>query len=163
DGSQFYIDNPELPFNSNGYTYNYNVDEAEIQGLEITTDYQVRDDVKYRHSYTYTDSEQKSGQHQGKPLSDIPKHMFNAGLDWELNDQVLLWSQLNYCGETAGTTGGVKTPSYTFVDVGAAYNHDDKLLFSTGIYNLASKNVVDDGNSSVLDGRKYSFAVNLKF
>ncbi len=163
DGSQFYIDNPELPFNSNGYTYNYNVDEAEIQGLEITTDYQVRDDVKYRHSYTYTDSEQKSGQHQGKPLSDIPKHMFNAGLDWELNDQVLLWSQLNYRGETAGTTGGVKTPSYTFVDVGAVYKHDDKLQFSTGIYNLANKNVVDDGNSSVLDGRKYSFAMNLKF
>ena len=62
-----------------------------------------------------------------------------------------------------GDSDGDKTPSYSFVDLGAVYKHNDKLQFSTGIYNLANKNVVDSGNSSVLDGRKYSFAVNLKF
>lgn len=163
DGSQFYLDHPELPYNSTGYTYNYNVDEAEIQGLELTTDYQITDYVKYRHSYTYTDSEQKSGANAGKPLNDIPKHMFNAGLDWDINDQVFLWTQVNYRGETVGDSDDDKTPSYSFVDLGAVYKHNDKLQFSTGIYNLANKNVVDSGNSSVLDGRKYSFAVNLKF
>lgn len=163
EDSQFYLDHPELPFNSNGYTYNYNVDEAEIQGLEITTDYQISDYLKYRHSYTYTDSEQTSGQNKGKPLNDIPKHMFNAGLDWDLNDQVYLWTQLNYRGKTAGTSQNIQTPSYTFADIGAVYKYDHKLQFSTGIYNLANKDVVDDGNSSVLDGRRYSFAVNLKF
>lgn len=161
--SQFYIDHPELPFNTTGYTYNYNVDEAEIRGIELTTDYQITEDVKYRHSYTFTDSEQKTGANKGKPLNDIPKHMFNAGLDWDVNEKLFLWSQVNYRGETIGDSDGDKTPSYSFIDLGAVYKYDEKLQFSTGIYNLANKNVVDSGNASVLDGRKYSFAVNMKF
>lgn len=161
--SEFYKEHPELPYNANGYTYNYNVDEAQIRGIELTTDYQITDNVKYRHSYTYTNSEQKSGQYEGKPLNDIPKHMFNAGLDWDVNDKLLLWSQLNYRGKTVGNTSDVQTPEYTFVDVGAVYKHDEKLQFSTGIYNLTNKNVLEDGNSWVLDGRRYNFALNYKF
>ncbi len=161
--SDFYKEHPELPYNANGYTYNYNVDEAQIRGIELTTDYQITDNVKYRHSYTYTNSEQKSGQYEGKPLNDIPKHMFNAGLDWDVNDKLLLWSQLNYRGKTVGNTSDVQTPEYTFVDVGAVYKHDEKLQFSTGVYNLTNKNVLEDGNSWVLDGRRYNFALNYKF
>jgi len=162
-GSDFYKEYPELPYNANGYTYNYNIDEAQIRGIELTTDYQINDTLKYRHSYTYTDSEQKSGQYEGKPLNDIPKHMFNAGLDWDVNDKLLLWSQLNYRGKTVGNTSDVQTPEYTFVDVGAVYKYDEKLQFSTGIYNVTNKNVLEDGNSWVLDGRRYNFALNYKF
>ncbi len=161
--SDFYKEHPELPYNANGYTYNYNVDEAQIRGIELTTDYQITDTVKYRQSYTYTNSEQKSGQYEGKPLNNIPKHMFNAGLDWDVNDKLLLWSQLNYRGKTVGNTSDVQTPEYTFVDVGAVYKHDEKLQFSTGVYNLTNKNVLEDGNSWVLDGRRYNFALNYKF
>ena len=162
-GSDFYKEHPELPYNSTGYTYNYNVDEAQIRGIELTTDYHITGGLKYRHSYTFTDSEQKSGQYKGKPLNDIPKHMFNAGLDWDINDNLLLWSQLNYRGKTVGNTSNVKTPEYTFVDVGAVYKYDQKLQFSTGIYNVTNKNVLEDGNSWVLDGRRYNFALNYKF
>ncbi len=158
--SQFYQDNPSFPYSSTGYTYNYNVDEAQIRGLELTTDYHVTDYLKYRHSYTYTQSEQKTGANQSKPLNDLPKHMFNAGLDWDLNDQWLLWTQLNYRGKTVGDNA---TPAYTFVDLGAVYNYSDELKFSTGIYNVGNKNVLDDGNAWVLDGRRFSVAVNLKF
>ncbi|MFU8927428.1 TonB-dependent receptor domain-containing protein [Acinetobacter puyangensis] len=163
EGSQFYIDNPNLPYNAYGYTYNYNVDEAEIKGVEITTDYYILDQLKYRQSYTYTDSEEKSGANKGKPLNNISKHMFNAGLDWDLTDQVLLWTQLNYRGKTIGDSNGVETPSYTFVDLGAVYKYNDKMQFTTGVYNIANKNVKDDGNAYVLDGRRYSFAMNLRF
>ncbi|WP_407412377.1 TonB-dependent receptor domain-containing protein [Acinetobacter sp.] len=156
----FYKDNPDLPISSTGYTFNYNVDEAQIRGLELTTDYYVTDYLKYRHSYTYTNSEQKTGANKGKPLNDLPKHMFNAGLDWDINDQWLLWTQLNYRGKTVGNN---QTPEYTFIDVGAVYNYSDDLKLSTGIYNLQNKNVLEDGNSWVLDGRRISFAMNLKF
>ena len=97
---------------------------------------------------------------KGKPLNDLPKHMFNAGLDWDVNDQLSLWSQLNYRGKTVGNN---QTPAYTFVDVGAVYNYSDAIKLSTGIYNVANKNVQDDGNDWVLDGRRYSFALNYKF
>lgn len=160
ENSEFYQANTNLPYSSTGYTFNYNVDEAQIRGLELTTDYHVTDYLKYRHSYTYTQSEQKTGANQGKPLNDLPKHMFNAGLDWDLNDQWLLWTQLNYRGKTVGDNA---TPAYTFVDLGAVYNYSDDLKFSTGIYNVGNKNVLDDGNAWVLDGRRFSVAVNLKF
>ncbi|MCT7514483.1 TonB-dependent receptor domain-containing protein [Aliarcobacter cryaerophilus] len=164
-GSQFYIDNPTLPYNSYGYTNQFNVDNAEIKGIELTTDYYILDNLKYRQSYTYTDSEQKSGANKGNPLNDISKHMFNAGLDWDVTSKFLLWTQANYRGKTSGTSTDEndKTPSYTFIDLGTVYKYDNKLQFSAGIYNLTNKNVLDDGNSNVLDGRRYSVAMNLKF
>jgi outer membrane receptor for ferrienterochelin and colicins len=165
-GSQFYIDNPNLPYNTTGYTSNYNVDKAEIQGIEITTDYYILENLKYRHSYTYTDSEQKSGENKGNPLNDISKHMFNAGLDWDATSKLLLWTQANYRGKTGGTSSDPsdKNPSYTFVDLGAVYKYDKKLQFSAGAYNLANKEVTtEDGYDSILDGRRYSVAMNLKF
>ena len=118
-----------------------------------------------RQSYTYTDSEQKSGANKGNPLNDISKHMFNAGLDWDVTSKFLLWTQANYRGKTSGTSTDEndKTPSYTFIDLGTVYKYDNKLQFSAGIYNLTNKNVLDDGNSNVLDGRRYSVAMNLKF
>lgn len=163
NSSAFYESNPNLPYNANGYTLNYNIDKAEIRGLELTTDYNITDYLKYRHSYTFTDSEQKSGQYEGKPLNNLPKHMFNAGLDWDFNDQLYLWTQLNYRGKTVGDTDGDKTPAYTFVDVGAVYKYSDQFQLSTGVYNVANKNVLKDGNDWVLDGRRYSFALNYKF
>ena len=89
--------------------------------------------------------------------------MFNAGLDWDFNDQLYLWTQLNYRGKTVGDTDGDKTPAYTFVDVGAVYKYSDQFQLSTGVYNVANKNVLKDGNDWVLDGRRYSFALNYKF
>ncbi|WP_418186303.1 TonB-dependent receptor domain-containing protein [Aliarcobacter vitoriensis] len=147
-----------------GVKFYENVDKAEIKGLELTTDWEILDNLKYRHSYTYTDSEQKSGANIGKPLNNISKHMFNAGLDFDVTSKVLLWTQANYRGKTAGSgTSASKTPSYTFVDLGAVYKYDKNLSFNAGVYNIANKNVLDDGNSNVLDGRRYSVAMNLKF
>lgn len=168
-GSDFYLNNPEIPYNSYGYRERINVDEVEFKGIEFTTDYNITDYLKFKQSYTYTDSKQKSGDLEGYSLNAVPKHMFNAGLDWDVSDQVSLWTQLNYRGKTeshsvkSGVVTTTETKAYTFVDLGALYKYDDQLEFSTGIYNLANKNVVDDGNSYVLDGRRYSFAMNFKF
>ncbi len=146
-----------------GVKFYENIDKAEIKGIELTTDYEILKNLKYRHSYTYTDSEQKSGSNKGTPLNNISKHMFNAGLDFDITKEVLLWTQANYRGETSGAGTGIKTPSYTFVDLGAVYKYDKKLSFNAGVYNIANKNVLEDGNSNVLDGRRYSVAMNMKF
>ncbi|MCT7908086.1 TonB-dependent receptor [Arcobacter lacus] len=149
-----------------GYTAYENVDKAEIKGIELTTDYYILENLKYRHSYTYTDSEQKSGANKGNPLNDISKHMFNAGLDWDVTSKLLLWTQANYRGKTGGTASDPsdKNPSYTFVDLGAVYKHDKNLQFTAGVYNVANKEVTsEDGYDYILDGRRYSVAMNLKF
>lgn len=153
--------------NTYGYKLQENVDEAEIKGIELTTDFDILDNLKYRHSYTYTDSEQKSGSSKGDPLNDISKHMFNAGIDWDVTSKLMIWTQANYRGKTAGSrTNGVMQydKAYTFIDTGAVYNYSKDLKFTAGIYNLANKEVLPvDGYQSILDGRRYSVAMNLKF
>ncbi|AXX91471.1 TonB-dependent receptor [Malaciobacter molluscorum LMG 25693] len=151
-----------------GYTAYENIDEAQIKGIEFTTDYQITPTLSYRQSYTYTDSEKKSGINKGDPLNDISKHMFNAGLDWEATSKLLLWTQVNYRSKSAGSIPKgadslQKNPSYTFADAGLVYdvNKDIKLKF--GIYNIANEKVTTDDYDMVLDGRRYSFAMNIKF
>lgn len=144
----------------------YNVDKAELKGFELTTDYYILDNLKYRQSYTYTDSERKSGPSKGEPLNNISKHMFNAGIDWDITNKLMLWTQTNYRSETSGSPErfSAKYPSYTFVDLGAVYSYDKNLKFTAGIYNLTNKEVfTNDVQERVLDGRRYSVAMNLKF
>ena len=78
-----------------------NIDEAVIQGLEFTLDYAITDDLSWMSSYTFTDSEQKSGEFKGEPLNKQPRHMFNTNLDWQVTDKLNLWSQYNYRSRTS--------------------------------------------------------------
>lgn len=153
-----------------GYTETKNVDEAESKGIELTTDYYILENLKYRHSYTYNKTEQKSGTDKGRPFTDTPKHMFNAGLDWDVTSKLLLWTQVNYNGKTTGSKsqggGGssyVERKAYTLLDLGGVYKYDDKLQFLAGVYNISNEINEDADNERDIDGRRYSVAMNLKF
>ncbi len=160
---------PAHPF---GYTTMTNVDSAELQGVEWTLDWKINRDLTWRHSYTYAESEQTSGTNAGKPLNDIPEHMFNVSLDWRAAAQWNLWTQLNYRGKTSGrttnasgsATNDVRYPAYTFLDLGAVYDVTKDVKLRFGVYNLTNKTVTpEDGFAYVLDGRRYSVALNVRF
>ncbi len=159
-----------------GYTTYYNVDEAESKGIEITTEYDILENLKYRQSYTFNDTEITKGPRKGEAFTDSPKHMFNAGLDWDVTSKLLLWTQVNYNGETGGSPAGqqgslgLKKKPYTLVDLGGVYNFDKKLQFSAGVYNIANKQNEDPYQSDLnrtdqrnIDGRRFSVAMNMKF
>lgn len=55
-----------------------NVDKANMRGVESSFGWKITRDVNWTANYTYTESEQKSGQFSGKPLNKMPKHMFNT-------------------------------------------------------------------------------------
>ncbi len=74
----------------------FNVDKATMRGVEATLNWQLTQDLTLNSSYTYTDSEQKSGKFKGKPLNKMPKHMVNATLDWQAKEQLNLWSRINF-------------------------------------------------------------------
>lgn len=160
------------PAHQFGYTTMTNVDSAELQGVEWTLDWKVNRDLTYRHSYTYAESEQTSGSNAGKPLNDIPEHMFNVSLDWRAHAQWSLWTQLNYRGKTSGrttnasgsATNDVRYPAYTFMDLGAVYDVTKDVKLRFGVYNVTNKTVTpEDGFAYVLDGRRYSVALNVRF
>ncbi|PRB78993.1 TonB-dependent receptor domain-containing protein [Pseudomonas sp. MYb185] len=168
-----YYNGTYYPPHQYGYTAYENVDKAELRGIEFTLDYDILDNLTYRHSYTYTETEQKSGEYKGEPLNDVAKHMFNASLDWQATQRVNLWVQGNYRGKTSGrwqtgtsgsNTNGIKYPSYTFADAGVMFRPQDDLSLKAGIYNLTNKKVTTDGNYAYnLDGRRLIFALTKSF
>ncbi len=78
-----------------------NVDKANMRGVESSFGWKITRDVNWTANYTYTESEQKSGQFSGKPLNKMPKHMFNTTTDWQATPDVGFWSRLNLRGKTS--------------------------------------------------------------
>lgn len=160
------------PAHRYGYTTMMNVDSAEMHGLEWTMDWKFHSDWTYRHSYTYAKTKQKSGEHAGKPLNDIPEHMFNVSLDWRATHKLNVWTQLNYRGKTSGryvtssgsASNGVRYPAYAFMDLGLVYAATPDVKLRFGVYNLTNKKVTpEDGFAYVLDGRRYSASMTVQF
>lgn len=156
-----------------GYTAYENVDKAELRGVEWTFDYQLLENLKYRHSYTYTSTEQKSGTYAGEPLNDLARHMINASLDWQATEQLNVWVQTNYRSKTTGrwqtgtsgsSTNGVQYPAYAFTDLGVAYKPQDNLTLKAGVYNVGNKEVTSEENFAyILDGRKFILSFTYSF
>lgn len=145
----------------------YNVDEVVMRGVEATASLPLTDTLELGANYTYTDSEQRSGDFKGEPLNRLPKHMFNASLDWTPSYELNVWSRLNFRGRSSEglsrTSMVEEVPSYTFVDVGLRYRLTDSTTFYTGVYNLLDKDVYYDKYNKVLDGRRYQAKIQYNF
>lgn len=144
-----------------------NVDKAQMRGVEATFDWQIIDSVKLAANYTFTHSEQKSGKFKGKPLNQMPRHMFNTTVDWNATDSINAWTRVNYRGKTSDylsrTSMGKSTPAYTFLDLGVNYKVSSNLSIMGGIYNLGNKTIDYDKFNTVLDGRRYQIGATVTF
>jgi len=149
-------------------TYRINVDEAVTQGVEAalsTTLYRV---LTLNLSYTYTDSEQKSGEYKGEPLNQLPEHLASLQANWQATDTVSPWLTVRYRGEESQPTTGpsssaIIAPSNTLVDAGVGFRLSPQAKLNTGIYNLADKEIFEDEYGYVEDGRRYWLGVTVNF
>lgn len=145
----------------------YNVDEAEMQGVELSFDYGLTPDLTLSSSYTYTDSEQKTGDFAGEPLNKMPEHMANLGLDWQATQQLNLWTQANFRGHTSDflsrTSMEDGTPSYTLFDAGVVYELTDYARVRAALYNITNKEIINDTYGVVLDGRLVNVGLTVDF
>lgn len=144
-----------------------NVDKANMRGAEATLGWNVLPSVNVSANYTFTDTEQKSGVNSGKPLNEMPKHMFNTTTDWEINDQFSSWGRVNYRSKTSDylsrTTMAKGKPAYTMVDVGVNYKPTQNIAVAAGIYNLFDKKIDTATYNYVLDGRRYNLGMTYRF
>jgi len=144
-----------------------NVDKASMRGAEVTFGWQALPNVNVSANYTFTDTEQKSGINKGKPLNEMPKHMFNTTADWEINDQFSSWGRVNYRSKTSDylsrTAMAKGKPAYTMVDVGLNYKPTQNIAVAAGVYNLFDKEIDKDTYNYVLDGRRYNIGVTYSF
>ncbi|MFE8048520.1 ligand-gated channel protein [Brenneria goodwinii] len=158
------------PYDGHDYRFisnRINVDKATMRGVESTFNWDITDDLSLASSYTYTHSEQKSGEFKGKPLNQMPKHMFNSTLNWKATEDLGAWARVNYRGKTSEYLGRTSmsspTPSYTFVDLGATYQVTKDVQLLGGVYNVLDKRVDYETYDTVLDGRRYNVGVNVTF
>ena len=149
-------------------TYRINVDEAVTQGVEAALSTNIARVLDITLSYTYTDSEQKSGEYKGEPLNQIPKHLASLQADWRATDVLSPWLTVRYRGEesqpiTGPSSSSIVAPSNTLVDAGLAFRLNRNATLNTGIYNVADKEIFQDEYGYVEDGRRYWLGMRVSF
>ena len=149
-------------------TYRVNIDDAVTQGVEASLGAPLTDTLALTASYTFTDSEQKSGEYAGEPLTQLPRHQVSATLDWDVNARLSQWTKVSYRGEESQPTTGpsqssIVAPSYTFVDAGIGYQLNDSATVNAGIYNLFDERITYDEYGYVDDGRRVWLGLNVAF
>ncbi|WP_428925812.1 TonB-dependent receptor domain-containing protein [Marinibacterium sp. SX1] len=159
-----------------------NVQDAQVQGFELAANWDVSEAVAMRATYTYTDSEQKTGTYAGLPLTRTPAHMASLRADWYTPVPGLeAWARLVYHGEeiNAGARIGengtpykvdadgnvlaYKYDAYTMLDIGASYAITDSLTLNGAIYNLADVRIESADYNTVAEGRRLWLGLTATF
>lgn len=166
---------------NNSCSQDINVDDAVTKGVELAAQWYFTDAWSIKGNYTYTDSEQKSGKDKGAQLTNTPRHLANASLNWAANDKLNLWLNTEYRGKRSRFTSkyanlsdggkystdqsiyntlGSKTKAYTLFHLGGSYQATDALTFNATIYNLLNKDFVkgkayDTYDKGAVDGVAY--------
>ncbi len=159
--------------------YNYNIDDAVMQGVELTATWHATADLSFRGSYTYTHSEQMTGSYAGFPLARTPEHMANLRADWVTPIEGLeSWAALNYhgaeiaAGARIGTNGapvtingqqGRKYDAYATLDLGVKYAINDTVALAGAVYNVFDKEVEPTDFNTVGEGRRFWVSLTKTF
>lgn len=149
-------------------TYRVNVDEAVTQGVEVGMSTRLARVIDLTLSYTYTDSEQKSGEYKGQPLNQVPKHLASLQADWRASETVAPWLAVRYRGEESQPLQGpsssdIVAPSNTLVDAGIALHVTPSTTVNAGIYNLTDEEIGYDEYGYVEDGIRYWLGMRTHF
>lgn len=158
----------DVHFKNKPPTYRVNVDEAVTQGVEATLATPVTETIYVSSSYTFTDSEQKTGKYKGQPLQQLPKHLFNLDVSWQTTSSLESWTKVTYRGEEMNPTSGPSRsdniePAYTFVDAGVTYQLTDNTTLKGAIYNLLDEEISYEEFGYVSDGRRYWLGLDVAF
>lgn len=144
----------------------FNVSDAEIYGLELNGDWQATPTLKANVNYTYTHSEQKSGQYKGDALNEFPTSMANISLTWEALNDLELWTKASWRSNTPDIGKSTSTEAYAVMDLGTRYRVNKNLTLMAGIYNLFDANPLHTtsyNEASVLEGRRYNLGARVEF
>ncbi|MCH8497670.1 MAG: TonB-dependent receptor [Marinobacter sp.] len=141
-------------FTQDEFTRTVNIGEAETSGVELAARWQFAPRWSLAGNYTYTDSEQKSGANKGQPLTNTPRHLVNANLNWQTTERLALWLKGEYRGERARFLDSYDNLSaanqalydqvgdleaYSVFHLGATYQPTDRVVLNASIQNLFDK------------------------
>lgn len=109
-----------------------NIDAARLKGLEISFDLALGDKATFVSNYTYTDAKDREADTR---LIRRPKTQIYAGLDYQVTNALSTNISITHNGEELDT-GDTLIPSWTRVDLRAAYRVSDNIELYGRIDNL---------------------------
>ena len=147
-----------------GIYENVNIGRASIDGLELSGEWKILSNLAFRANYTYAKSKQKSGENEGKALTDTPRYMIKTGLDYDFNSDLSFWTQVNYISRVKNGVY-VNTKGYAVTDVGTNYKITKNASVNFSVYNVFNERVIDDKPTRALiaEGRKFQLGFNVNF
>ncbi|HUD28398.1 MAG TPA: TonB-dependent receptor [Novosphingobium sp.] len=118
-----------------------NIDKARTRGVEVATRFAFTPTLSLSANYTYTDSEQLSGEDEGLPLVGVPKHMFNGNLRWNVTDAASLWARAEvrssrWRGNNAQQSAVGDFRSYEVFHLGGSYQFTPAFRLAATVYNI---------------------------
>ncbi|WP_400082007.1 TonB-dependent receptor domain-containing protein [Yoonia sp. R78084] len=148
----------------------YNTGKARAQGIEITASHAVLDGFEVGGSYTYTESEQLTGDLQGEPFARTPLHQASLRLDWQSKVEGLdLWAAANHVGDSsmASIVRGAKVveeyDSYNTLDLGLTYSLNDTLTFRGALFNVTDTRITNEDHGSAKNGLTVLLGISTEF
>ncbi|MBB6598612.1 TonB-dependent receptor [Luteimonas sp. MC1825] len=138
----------------NTFSQSINIASAETRGVELAGRVDLSERWLVRGNYTWTKSEQTSGDDRGNPIAGNPaEHMLNANLGWRATDALTLsligegrydrYRDTLLPGVTSVSERTVRHyDNYTVFHLGANWKATDALTFNARINNLTDKDFV---------------------
>lgn len=164
------IDTVNLDPNCTGRTCDssyINIEDAISHGFEASFGMALSDRIQFYASYTFTDSEKKSGDDKGQPLTQIPEQLLSLSLDWAVRDDINSWVRISHRSEESDPitvdSRSVSAPEISFVDLGGNWSVSKNLKLLAGIYNLLDEKTTYDEFGYVEDARRYWLAAEFSF
>ncbi len=164
-----------------------NAEEAEIYGIETGLNWSFLPTWKFGLNYTWTETEIKDSKLGNPPLNDTPKHIVNASLKWQADDNIQLWARGEYRSDRARFTSTYENlsaankkvydalgdyESYALLHLGSNFTINKNWDVGVALYNVFDKNFIDyekvdssyyNRYSNTQEGRRVQLSTTFKF
>ncbi|GGW92829.1 TonB-dependent receptor domain-containing protein [Alteromonas halophila] len=150
------------------YSQKINIDSVDVQGIELAGRYSITADWSLYANYTWTDSEQKSGEQEGLPLTNTAEHMANVNLGWDVTSDLNIYLQGEfrsdrYRGYDSVFERELYFENYSLLNLGARWTLNDHVVVNLRVNNLLDRDFTSysveyndlngDGEFEYLTGR----------
>jgi outer membrane receptor for ferrienterochelin and colicins len=134
------------------FAQSVNVDEAVTRGVETSARVPLGSAWSLAANYTYTQSEQQSGESAGLPLMNTPAHMLNGSLRVQASERLGGWLRGEYRSERARRTRAGENlaydalgdyGAYSLYHLGGSYTLGRGVTLSATIYNLLNTDFLE--------------------
>jgi outer membrane receptor for ferrienterochelin and colicins len=131
------------------FSQSINVDRAVTRGVETSMRFHFLRRFNVQNNFTFTQSEQQSGQQTGRPLVNTPKHMFNSTIRYNATRRLNTWLRIEArSSRTRGTSATALAATqqigpfqgYGMAHAGAGYQLSKQVTLNATIYNLLNTN-----------------------